>query len=447
VAVVGAGLAGLVTAHMLQTAGCSSQLFEASDRIGGRIRTDFGSQEPGLVTEWGAEFIDSTHHDMLALVQWCGLSLLDTATESEAELRTAYHFQGGHYSEAQVLEAYAPVAARIASDAARLTPALSRVQHSPADIALDRVSITEYLDRMEMEPWLRSLLCVAYETELGRDAGELSCIGLLSQIGTDLSKGFKIFGESDERFKVAEGLELIPRRLAEGLTTQPRMRHRLVQIRQLGEAYRLSFETDGGSRQFDADAVVLALPFTLLRQVDLGELLPPIQRHCVQTLDYGLNSKLMVGLRSRPWRRQGFDGGLYTDLPMQTGWDASRQRNGERGIFTWYMGGKQSLAIDRNLTKNLAQRMSQAMEPVFAGFCAERTGTATLIHWPTEPFALGSYSCYRTGQYTALGGLEARGVGGLHFAGEHCSREFQGYMNGAAETGRRAALQIVARCS
>jgi monoamine oxidase len=121
-------------------------------------------------------------------------------------------------------------------------------------------------------------------------------------------------------------------------------------------------------------------------------------------------------------------------------------RDGTQGLFTLFLGGHPALRLAQGSAQAQAERMTRALEFVYPGFGAERSGSAERVHWPSEPFALGSYSCYRTGQWTGLAGLEGRRVGGLHFAGEHCSRAFQGYMNGAAETGRRAAFEILQRC-
>ncbi len=446
VAVVGAGIAGLVASHLLTKAGCTVALFEASSRTGGRIRTDFGTQEAGLVCEHGGEFIDGAHRDMLALSRVFGLTLIDTEASSQAGLRTAYHFAGRHYDEAAITEAYASAAPRIAADAAALTPSVSRRSHGPFDILIDRLSIAEYLEGLDMEPWLRDLLGVAYETEYGLDIGELSAIGFVSMIGTDVADGFSIFGDSDERYKVREGVESITRSLAKGLGDRVRMEHRLVRVRGKASGYRLDFDVGGVATEHDADLVVLALPFTLLRHVDLGGLLGPTKQACIDQLGYGMNAKLIVGLRGRPWLDEGRDGGLYTDGPMQTGWDASRQRGGETGMYTWFMGGRPSIAMGHGDVDAHAARLSVATDAVFPGFDARRTGSATRVHWPTEPFAQGSYACYRPGQWTDLAGLEGQRAGGIHFAGEHCSRQFQGYMNGAAESARRVALRIVASC-
>jgi monoamine oxidase len=68
----------------------------------------------------------------------------------------------------------------------------------------------------------------------------------------------------------------------------------------------------------------------------------------------------------------------------------------------------------------------------------------TFWKWPTFPFTLGAYSCYKVGQWTTIAGAEIKPVGNLFFAGEHCSQDFQGYMNGAAETGKQVAKKLMA---
>ncbi len=359
-------------------------------------------------------------------------------------MATTYHFDGQNRSDDEVLAAYRDVAPRIAADAARLSAAPSAARHHDWDARLDTISIEQYLDRLDMAPWLCRLLKVAYETEFGFDAGEQSCLNLLTMIGTDPTRGFEIFGASDERYKIREGVEGITRHLQRGLGSHVRLGHRLARLRKRAAGgYRLEFATDGATREVDADIVVLALPFTLLRCVEMPDVLPAAKQRCVDELGYGTNAKLIVALSGRPWRDRGQDGGLYTDLPMQTGWDGGRQSPGETGVYTWFMGGRPAVEMGVGLADTHARRFAAAMEGPVPGFGAAWGGASLRIHWPTEPFALGSYACYRPGQWTSIAGWEQRRVGQIYFAGEHCSREFQGYMNGAAETARRAAMTIL----
>ena len=70
---------------------------------------------------------------------------------------------------------------------------------------------------------------------------------------------------------------------------------------------------------------------------------------------------------------------------------------------------------------------------------------AHLEHWPSNSLTLGSYTCYRPGQFTTLAGLEGVPVENLHFAGEHANSfdEAQGFMEGAALSGLDVAAAIL----
>ena len=88
--------------------------------------------------------------------------------------------------------------------------------------------------------------------------------------------------------------------------------------------------------------------------------------------------------------------------------------------------------------------MSQ-VEKIYPGATDAFTKKAVRQHWPSSPFVRGSYTCFKPGQYTALAGSIAAPVGNLFFAGEHTSEDFNGYMEGAAESGERAAKEVLAK--
>jgi monoamine oxidase len=76
------------------------------------------------------------------------------------------------------------------------------------------------------------------------------------------------------------------------------------------------------------------------------------------------------------------------------------------------------------------------------GLTAQFNGQSQLEHWPSSPFTLGSYSFWKPGQYQQFAGVEGEAEGGVHFCGEHTSLDFQGYLNGAVDSGERAAKEI-----
>ncbi len=444
VAVVGAGLAGLSAAYVLRRRGLHPAVFDAATIAGGRVRTDRGAPGAPLVTELGGEFIDSRHHDLLALARLFDLPLIDTAAPSEDALETAYVFGGRRYRETEVAAAFGDVADRIARDIASLSPRPGHRRHTPVDRRFDHLSIADYLHRLDMAPWLRDLLGVAFATVYGSEPGEQSSLNLLTLIGTDPDR-FEVFGTSDERYKIRDGADRLVAGLADGLGDRVYPEHRLVRLASRGAGYRLALQTASRVVEIDADVVVLALPFTMLRQVELDVDLPPTKRAAIASLGYGTNAKLMVEVDRRVWRDRGLSGSVYSDTALQSSWDGSRLRAGERGMLTCFLAGREGVAVGEGTVAAQADRFAKIADTVFPRFAAARTGRALRVHWPTEPLAQGSYTAYRPGQWTAFGGEEVATVGQLYFAGEHCATASQGYMNGAAETGRQAAQAILAR--
>jgi monoamine oxidase len=88
--------------------------------------------------------------------------------------------------------------------------------------------------------------------------------------------------------------------------------------------------------------------------------------------------------------------------------------------------------------------MMTGFEKIFPRSSQKLNGKQTRFTWFNYPQTLGSYSCYLPGQWTSIGNAQFFPVGNLFFAGEHCSYDFQGYMNGGAETGRKAAEDLLA---
>lgn len=445
VVIVGAGIAGLNAAYVLKKAGVRTDLYEASTRSGGRILSAKHLLAPGLVTELGGEFIDSSHADILALAQEFGLALLDRRAQSEANLRTAYFFGGRHHSERQVVEAFRPLAARIDKDAATLGETIDFRNPGNA-AALDKLSVGEYLDRIGARGWMRDFLKVAYVTEFGLDEGEQSALNLITMISTDLSAGkMEVFGDSDERYKISGGNSSITEHLTQRLDGQIHFGQRLEAIRSRGAGYTLSFQTPNQSvHDVYADFVILTLPFSVLRDVRLTLDLPSHKRKAIQELGYGTNAKILLGTTQRLWRTQQYSGEVFSDQPFQFAWDNSQGQAGVAGGLTLFSGGKAGMEVGLDTAEHQALRLMVGMERVFPGVRAMLNSKVARYHWPSAPYSKGSYACYRPGQWTSIAGAEFEPVGNLYFAGEHCSTDFQGFMNGGAETGRRVAQALLA---
>lgn len=443
VVVVGAGLAGLTAAHALAKAGVAASVYEAADRVGGRVKTRTGLVAPGVVTELGAEFIDSGHARLRALARELGLPLLDAHGDDRLEAER-YVIDGVRYGNAELARAVAPLLPRLRRDQEAL-PARYTYDAPGAWTTLDRLTIADYLDRLGASGWSRRVIELAFATEFGLDVADQSALNLVGMIGTRVDGGrWEVLGESDERWKVRGGNQRIAEALAARLRDRLVLGHRLLAIASTGAGYRLTFGTAGGpTTEVAADAVVLALPFTLLREVDVRVELPAAKRRAIAELGYGRNAKLLMPLATRPWHAARASGAFFADAPLQCGWDHTAGQATPAGGLTLYLGGREAEALARGTAEDQAAARMAALEGVFPGVRAAYRGGAERALWPTNPWSRGSYACYRPGQTAAFRGAEGEPVGRLAFAGEHCSLENQSFMEGAVETGLAAAAHVV----
>lgn len=447
VIIIGAGIAGLTAGWRLRQAGIPVRLYEAQARVGGRMYSLRDHFADGQVAELGGELIDTDHVHLQRLAGELGLVLDDFRLDAPNLTQDIWFFRGERRSEEAVVEAFLPVAERISASLQTLADPEGDISYRTPNGAepLDRISLGEWLERNVPEGWLRTLLDVGFTTEFGLEVGEQSALNMLMQIGVE-APPFRIYGESDERFHVRGGNDSIPRALAKRLEDALSLETRLeaVRIRADGR-YECTLRRGSTSFTDSAREVVLALPFTLLREVRLELPLPAVKRQAIERLRYGTNAKLMVGFAERVWRtRHGSNGSTLTDLPYQVTWETSRMQPGRSGVLVNFTGGRTGVALGEGTPQAQAARVTAELERVFPGVRAARDGMKEArFHWPSFPFTRGSYACPTPGDWTSFGGAEGEPVGGLRFAGEHTSRVAQGYMEGGCESGEREARALL----
>nr|WP_275426724.1 NAD(P)/FAD-dependent oxidoreductase [Elioraea rosea] len=433
VAVIGAGLAGLVCAHRLVEAGVADvTVYEANRRIGGRVITGRGSVGEGTLVELGGSFINTEHEDMLALAKEFALELADGAEPPDGELSTTYFIDGRKRSLAEIAEAARELVSRLAP---------LKEADDEAKAREDRVSSAELMDRLGVSGWLRTLLDVGLTQEMGSEPGQMSSLYLIEAFAPDPAEPKNGLFSSDQRFQITGGNDRLPRAIAEKLGPRIRSGQRLEALRQDGRRYRLTVS----GRDVVADLVVIAIPLTTLRAVELAVPLPGLTRRAIRDLGYGTNAKLFAAVSARPWRGQGASGECLNDLGFQTCWeDHAAPGSGGAGALTIFAGGEVGRGFGRGAPEARAREVCQRLDSAFPGAAAAFAGRGERMHWPSNPYVGGSYSCFRPGQWYGLSGAFAPS-GGVFFAGEHMSEKYSGYMNGGAETGRLAAEAILAR--
>lgn len=449
IAILGGGIAGLHCAWTLKRMGIHATIYEATHRAGGRIYTLHDRFGPNLNTEAGGEFLDSNHEDMLQLATHFKLPLLDVTADQDHFEDSIFHFGDRLYGQKDLVEAFRPIVDLLMDHRGRCgenyDTAFAR--------ELDLRSLEEYLQSLPCETWLKEMLTAAYVGEYGLDAGEQSSLNFLCLIGFPKDGFLPIFGESDERYKVIGGNQQIIYKLAEDLKDQIEYGKPVTAIHQKGRGYSINFSE---GKAIKADIIVCTIPFTVLRNIELkiGEI-DPVKLSCINELGYGQNNKLLLGMGQRIWRMGARPTRGYTyDNDIHTGWDNTHMQGNNEGKagFTVFLGGGQSLRLAAHTTKtnshgkldpdHLNQYISR-LDNIYAGFSKNFLNDHEVITWTGNPFSQASYSCYKTGQWDSISGSEITPIrDSFLFAGEHCSSLYQGFMNGGAETGRRAAQEI-----
>ncbi len=452
VAIVGAGLAGLACADELSRNGIKATLYDASTQVGGRC-SSLADFFPGQVAERGGEFIDNLHKTMLGYAKGFKLELEDVVKEPPGEV--FYFFGGEHVPESAVVDEFRDLVAAMRDDL-RTVGQPTADSHTDADEALDFTSLREYLATRGAGEIASKAIEQAYIAEYGLEIEQQSCLSFLFFIHADRRSKFRPFGVfSDERFHIIGGNEKIIAGLRDGLAGQIQLGMKLVKARKNASGdIELTLKNGSKSVSTAYDAVVSAIPFSTLREVELDVSLelPDWKQLAINELRYGTNAKMMVGFDSRPWLAQGSNGASYSDLAHhQTTWETNPTKaTGQHAVLTDYSGGNRGAGLKPQQVQMEAESFLSDLELVYPGASAAASGSARnrrvhLEHWPSNALVKGSYTCNHPGYFTDIADNEAKKVGNMYFAGEHTSSfyEFQGFMEGAALSGIRAAHEIL----
>ena len=305
------------------------------------------------------------------------------------------------------------------------------------------MSIVEYLDEIipgGSKSRFGQLLNVAYTIEYGAESDEQSALNLLYLLGYFDAHKFQTFGESDERFHIRGGNDQLVSGLVNQLADQIEPMSELIAlVRKSDGRFTVVLRRGGASKEVVADKVVLALPFSILRNsVDLSRTgFSPLKLTAINQLGMGTNSKLHLQFTTRLWNQIGCNGDSYADTGYQDTWEVTRAQPGQSGILVDYTGGKIGAGMSRATEQERAQLFLSQIEPVLPGIGRTYNGRAALEYWTGYNWTRGSYSYWKVGQYTTFAGIERMSEGNCYFCGEHTSINFQGFMNGAIETGER----------
>jgi monoamine oxidase len=462
IGIVGAGMAGLACADTLRVRGIAATVYEARERVGGRVFSMGGSFPgpavfPGQVVERGGELIDTTHVTMKAYAREFGIELEEMAKEwLPGESR--FHLGGALVPEDVVVEEWRELVARLRPDVAKLSNYIDAFASTEFDRQIDETDLASYLASRGAGQLITAALDVAFTTEYGLEIARQSALNLLFFMHIDRRSRFQPFGVfSDERYHCVRGNQQIPEAIAARLPGQLGFGHHLRAVRRRADGrLELTFDRQGRTVTAVHDAVVLSIPFNLLREVefDASVALSPGKRYAIDNVVYGWNAKMHVGMRGRFWGAYGSNGEVWANLPsVQLAWEPNPSRaTATDAVLLDYSGGERSLGLRPGKLQDEAGRFVAGVEHALPGALAAAKRDvrgqylAHLEHWPSDPLTKGAYTCNQPGYFTRILGHEGAAEGNLFFAGETTDPfyEWQGFMEGAANSGIRAANEVLA---
>jgi len=501
IAIIGAGMAGLAAGIRLKDGGRQAVIFETQNRVGGRLLTDratnpntsCGICHPDAHGRFETGWADGQYVDVFgelidSLPRWFNTwdlagrywsvdpadpncVMIDMFKNYPAGSTDTYYFQGGYYPWAQVVADFKPVYDAVVADE-RAAPypttyANANDRYGAARHALDNMSIYDWIEtRVPGGHASRfgQLLDAEYNIEYGAETTQQSSMNLIYLLAYQPDRrSFSVYGESDEKWKLKGGIDLLTTAMANELSawgTEVRLGYALRKISVAADgSYYLDFGNAGRVR---ATYVIMALPFSALRaSIDFSAAgFSDFKKNTILNAAVGHNYKAGLQFTRRFWNEPGpwgiSNGNLSSDLGCQYGWDATRGVPGSHGILINYAGGNvvDAMALrhpygnqsDRN-TLTDADTFLHQLEIMFPGVPVRSlwNGKVAATKSHLDPNYLCGYGSYIPGGYVQWCGAERLRSGNVFFCGEHTSIEYFGFFEGAADEARMVAETLLAR--
>jgi monoamine oxidase len=440
VIIIGAGMAGLSAAYDLQRAGWQVTVLEARGRVGGRVYSlrDFSN---GLVAEGGGEYIDEHHTRMIALAKQFNLSLGKVGSwQGQNGDWGAYENKAGRLNDESLwginLETEFEKMWSALAELGKQVVDSSNPVDGPNAHELDAKNSLEWINAQKAHPLARKMFVNHIRSEFTCEPENFSLL--------DLARNAALYYSDPSSWPVAYriigGNDLLPQAIA-GKLPDLRLSAVVTSINIQPEEVIVKYKHVDSFHTIRASHAILAIPLTVARMIDFNSSLPAAHQKLVNEISYGAVTKVMIEYRKRFWLEKGWNGRLSTDLPIVYTWDATNHLEGEHGILTAYTGGAPGAELSKLSDEKRTKTAVSVIERLFPGSSELIVHTAT-IAWVNEPFTCCSYMAYAPNEVTTHWQTLFTPAGRFQFAGEHAT-VIQGFMEGAVESGQRAAKNII----
>lgn len=422
VLVFGAGLAGLTAAYELKKAGHTVTVIEARDRPGGRVLT-LRQFTDGLYAEAGGMIIHGSQRHLLHYVQEFGLSLVSTAP------RQSRTFLRGRWTSGLDTSDVAAIRRRYLGQQLDALATVEDPQLIPQALRwLDEVTMAEFLRRQGASTEAVELLSFSHR---GRNGVDMSQTSALQSVWAEARRAGNV------AYQIVGGNDRLPETFARRLGGDIHYGCAVTAIEHDRSAVHA--RTANG-RSFEGDYAVCTLPFSVLRHIKTAPRWPARRQELIQTLPYNSHSRVYLQMRERFWQPPAVAQAQTTRATIE---DHTWNQPGPGAVLEAHLYQDEAAAI---AALNEEERVNRALTLVASAYPAVKAHFAggSSYCWGTDEWSRGGHSYFAPGQFLKAFPLVQQPEGRVHFAGEHTSAWF-GMLNGAVESGIRAASEILAR--
>lgn len=442
-AVVGAGLAGLRTAVTLADAGASVTVFEARDRVGGRVVSASPRQTPAggppLVLDLGAQWVGPGQSEVLGLIRELRLHLVPTALPGRAVWALNGQVrQGGPAVAPMPPRALADLlagGARLALMGRQVSPdAPWQARHAGE---WDRLTAGQWIQRHLRTPAARAYAQALVRANSAMEPGEVSVLNLLFDMrsagsGRNLARA--------EMFRVRQGAHELARRLSERIRDRIRLAEPVRAVMQ--DADGVTVESDQGTLR--CRRVAVCLPPPLAADITYSPPLPERRARLLSRLQMGAAVKFHAVYGHPFWRSRGLSGHVVSSSgTVSLTYDNSPADGTGRGALVGLVVADEARRLSR-LDSAAQEGAILASLGRLLGPGAEAPDALVVQDWCREEWTRGCYSGqFPPGVWTSDGPAFWAASGRIHWAGTETSSAWHGYMEGALRSARRAAAEML----
>jgi monoamine oxidase len=437
VVVVGAGLAGLVAARRLAASGRSVVVLEArADRVGGRVES---ARHAGHAVDLGGAWIGADHLRAEALAHELGVETWPTHREGEpVVIHGGRRMRGRGYKlrhAAATLEGRR-VARRLDAMTATVEP--ETPWEAPEAGSLDAQTLASWLAENTRLTRSRATLGGKLANILGAEPDEVSLLHALFYLRS--SGGMAAMLGAAQHRLVAGGAQELAARLAAGLDVELG-----APVRRIEHGASGGVRVESESLVVEAGAAVMALSPSLAGRIDYSPALPAQRDRLTSTMPNGDVTKAVFVYDCAFWRRAGLSGEAWgEELPFSFSYDMSPP-SGTPGVLTLFLVGDRARRFRSLKTPGLRRAALHHALVCCFGDAAGQPLAAFGRDWAAEEWTRGAYCGYMPpGGWTRYGAALRSPVGPLVWAGTETAVEHNGYMEGAIESGERAAAEMLA---